>query len=158
MFLASLNHVTEVWSSFSLNRMILIFFIYIHIYIYIYKEYIYPSENTYILYISFWERNRSIEVKSPLHRKMCIYMKQHAISSWFQAPWSPEVFPCTPDGEDMTFFFSIEDSNFNLKFMNSKWLWELENHPLPLLIPQRESFESSRFHRPSVNIDFNPAT
>lgn len=95
---------------------------------------------------------------------MHIHMEQHTISPWSQDPWSPEVFPCTPDGELHSmpniffFFFTKEDSNFNLKFMNSKWSWSLIIHPLPLLISQRENLESIRFHRPCVNIDFSPAT
>lgn len=89
-FLASLKHVMIVWSSFSLNVMIL----------------------TFLFHRSSWECNRSIEVKSPLYRKMHIHMEQHTSSPWSQDPWFPEVFPCTPDGElhsmpNIFFFFFL---------------------------------------------------
>lgn len=94
-FLASLKHVVIVWSSFSLNVMIL----------------------TFLFHRSSWECNRSIEVKSPLYRKMHIHMEQHTISPWSQNPWFPEVFPCTPDGElhsmpNIFFFFCYRRLKF----------------------------------------------
>lgn len=131
-----------VWSSFSLNVMILTFYS------------IDPLENV-------------IEVQKlrVLFIEKCTYT-WNSIQSHrgprtlgplksFHAPQMENSIVCQTF---FFFFFTKEDSNFNLKFMNSKWSWSLIIHPLPLLISQRENFESIRFHRPCVNIDFSPAT